>query len=307
MNPLRGILCKVLSVSVFTLMAVAVKLASDKVPPGQIVFFRSFFAIPVILGWLAWTRNLRHGLDTARPMGHFWRGLVGTTAMGLGFTALGLLPLPEATVIGYAAPLLTVIFAAMFLNEEVRAFRLTAVFIGLAGVVIVMAPRLTVISTGAVSPAETAGALTALLAAVFAALAQVFIRRMVHTEATAAIVFYFSVTSTLLSLLTIPFGWAWPSPEIAVLLVAAGICGGVGQILLTEAYRAAPASVVAPFEYVSMLFAIVFGYLIFTEIPTRQTLAGAGLIVVAGLFILWRERKLGLQRAASRGAVTPQG
>ena len=88
---------------------------------------------------------------------------------------------------------------------------------------------------------------------------------------------------------------------------AAGICGGVGQILLTEAYRAAPASVVAPFEYVSMLFAIVFGYLIFTEIPTRQTLAGAGLIVVAGLFILWRERKLGLQRAASRGAVTPQG
>ncbi len=184
-------------------------------------------------------------------------------------------------MIGYSAPLLTVIFAAMFLGEEVRAFRLTAVFIGLAGVVIVMAPRLTVVSTGAVSPAETAGALTALLAAVFAALAQVFIRRMVHTEATAAIVFYFSVTSTLLSLLTIPFGWVWPSPKIAVLLVSVGICGGVGQILLTEAYRAAPASVVAPFEYVSMLFAIVLGYLIFAEAPTRQTLAGAGLIVVA--------------------------
>ncbi len=94
MNPLRGILCKVLSVSVFTLMAVGVKLASEEVPPGQIVFFRSFFAIPVILGWLVWTRNLRHGLDTSRPMGQFWRGLVGTTAMGLGFTALGLLPLP---------------------------------------------------------------------------------------------------------------------------------------------------------------------------------------------------------------------
>lgn len=307
MNPLRGILCKVLSVSVFTLMAVAVKLASEEVPPGQIVFFRSFFAIPVILGWLAWTRNLRHGLDTTRPLGHFWRGLVGTTAMGLGFTALGFLPLPEATVIGYAAPLLTVIFAAMFLNEEVRAFRLTAVFIGLVGVVIVMTPRLTVIGTGGVSAQETAGALTALLAAVFAALAQVFVRRMVHTEATAAIVFYFSVTSTLLSLLTIPFGWVWPSPMVAALLVAAGLFGGVGQILLTEAYRAAPASVVAPFEYVSMLFAIIFGYVIFTEVPTRQTLAGAGLIVVAGLFILWRERKLGLQRAASRGAVTPQG
>ena len=91
------------------------------------MFFRSFFAIPVILAWLVWTGDLRHGLDTLYPMGHVWRGLVGTTAMGLGFTALGLLPLPEATALGYAAPLLTVIFAAMFLGEQVRAFRLSAV------------------------------------------------------------------------------------------------------------------------------------------------------------------------------------
>ena len=86
-------------------------------PPGQAVFFRSFFAIPVIVAWLAMTGGLRHGFDTLYPMGHVWRGLVGTMAMGLGFTALGLLPLPEATALGYAAPLLTVIFAAMFLGE----------------------------------------------------------------------------------------------------------------------------------------------------------------------------------------------
>ena len=88
------------------------------------MFFRSFFAIPVILAWLAWSGDLRHGLDTLYPMGHVWRGLVGTTAMGLGFTALGLLPLPEATALGYAAPLLVVVFAAMFLGEQVRVFRL---------------------------------------------------------------------------------------------------------------------------------------------------------------------------------------
>ena len=143
MNPLRGIGLKVLSVCVFTAMAICIKASAPHVPPGQAVFFRSFFAMPVILAWLAWQHDLRHGLETRNPLGHLWRGLVGTSAMGLGFTALGLLPLPEATALGYAAPLLTVIFAAMFLGEQVRAFRLTAVFVGLIGVVIVLLPNLT--------------------------------------------------------------------------------------------------------------------------------------------------------------------
>ena len=143
-NPLRGIGLKVLAVLLFVGMAVCIKASAPHVPPGERVFFRSFFAIPVILAWLAWTGDLRHGLDTLYPMGHLWRGLVGTSAMGLGFTALGLLPLPEATALGYAAPLLVVIFAAMFLGEQVRIFRLSAVAIGLVGVMIVLWPRLTV-------------------------------------------------------------------------------------------------------------------------------------------------------------------
>ena len=195
MNPLRGIGLKILSVTVFTAMAICIKASAPQVPPGEAVFFRSFFAIPVILAWLAWTRNLRHGLDTLYPMGHAWRGLVGTTAMGLGFTALGLLPLPEVTALGYAAPLLTVIFAAMFLGEQVRVFRLSAVVVGLVGVMIVLSPRLTVTSVGDASKLQTIGAMAALLGAVFAALAQVFVRKLVQTEATAAIVFYFSVTA----------------------------------------------------------------------------------------------------------------
>jgi drug/metabolite transporter (DMT)-like permease len=307
LNPLRGIGLKISSVTVFTAMAICIKASAPHVPPGEAVFFRSFFAIPVILGWLAWEGNLRHGLDTLYPMGHVWRGLVGTTAMGLGFTALGMLPLPEATALGYAAPLLTVIFAAMFLGEQVRAFRLSAVFVGLVGVMIVLAPRMTVTSLGDASKLQTVGAFAAVLGAVFVALAQVFVRKLVNTETTAAIVFYFSITAATLSLVTLPFGWALPTPREAVLLVGAGFLGGIGQILLTESYRHAETSVIAPFEYVSMLLALVLGYLIFEELPTRAMLTGAALIVAAGLFIIWRERRLGIQRAGARKVMTPQG
>lgn len=307
MNPLRGIGLKILSVVLFTLMAICIKATAPHVPPGERVFFRSLFAIPVILGWLWARHDLRHGLDTSHPLGHFWRGLIGTSAMGLGFTALGLLPLPEATALSYAAPLLTVIFAAMFLGEQVRAFRLTAVFVGLIGVIIVLLPNLTVTSLDAAGGLRAVGAMAALLAAVCAALAQVFVRKLIRTEATAAIVFYFSVTATALSLLTIPFGWVVPSPGEAALLVGAGLLGGVGQILLTESYRHAEAGVIAPFEYVSMLLALVLGYIVFSEIPTRSMIAGAVLIVAAGLFIIWRERKLGIERSGARRAITPQG
>ena len=306
MNPLRGIGLKVLSVLVFVAMATCIKASAPHVPPGERVFFRSVFAIPVILGWHAWSGGLRGGLDTLNPLGHVWRGLLGTAAMALGFTALGLLPLPEATALGYAAPLLVVIFAAMFLGEQVRGFRLSAVAVGLVGVTIVLWPRLSVDPAGA-SSAEAVGAMAALLGAVFAALAQVFVRRLVATEATPAIVFYFSLTATLISLVTLPFGWAVPPGGTALLLVAAGLFGGVGQVLLTESYRHAEASTIAPFEYVSMLFALLLGYLVFAEVPTAAMLAGAALIVAAGLFILWREHRLGIRRAAARKAMTPQG
>ncbi len=307
MNPLRGIALKICSVLVFTMMAVCIKSSAEHVPPGEAVFFRSFFAIPVIVAALGWAGNLRHGLETRNPVGHLWRGLVGTSAMGLGFTALGLLPLPEATAIGYAAPLLTVIFAAMFLGEQVRIFRLSAVFFGLIGVMIVLAPNLTVTSVDAADKLQVLGAMAAMLGAVFAALAQVFVRKLIHTEPTSAIVFYFSVTAALLALVTLPWGWVVPSPREAVLLVSAGLLGGIGQMLLTESYRHAETGVIAPFEYVSMLLALVLGYLIFDEEPTRSMLVGAALIVSAGLFIIWRERRLGLSRAGARKVMTPQG
>ncbi len=301
MSPLRGITLKLASVCVLVAMASLIKATSDHVPPGQAVFFRAFFALPVIVAWLAYRQELHVGLKTQHPMSHVWRGLVGTTAMGLMFTGLGLLPLPEVTAIGYAAPILVVVFAAMFLGEKVRAFRLSMVALGLAGVLVVLSPRLQVDPTNA-DTAETLGAVVVLLAAVFAALAQVFVRKMVQTESTAAIVFYFSLTATAMSLLTLPWGWAWPPVWVLVLLVTAGLLGGVGQILLTSAYRYADASLVAPFEYASMLLAIVVGYAVFSEVPTATMLTGAGMIVTAGILIIWRERQLGLERARQHKA-----
>jgi len=248
-----------------------------------------------------------HGLKTANPMGHLWRGMVGTSAMALGFAALGLLPLPEVTAIGYAAPVLTVIFAAMFLGEKIRLLRMSAVVLGLIGVVVIVSPRLTVLSVATADQMQTIGAILTLMSAVFAALAQVFVRKLVDTEPTAPIVFYFSITASLLSLLTFYFGWVVPTPREAFLLILAGILGGVGQILLTTSYRFAQTSVIAPFEYTSMLLALMIGYWMFDEIPTLTTLMGAGLVIAAGLIIIFRERQLGLKRARQRKAMTLQG
>ena len=307
MSPFKGITLKLCSVILFVVMSSLIKAASDAVPPGQAVFFRSLFAIPVILTWLAVRGDLRTGLRVTSPMGHFWRGFVGTAAMGLMFAGLGLLPLPEVTALGYTAPLLTVVFAAMFLDERVGLFRIGAVALGLVGVLIVLAPRLSTLTGETVQTTQAVGAVMVLMGATCAALAQIYIRKLVATEQTSAIVFYFSATSTLLSLLTIPFGWTIPGGTETVYLILAGLIGGIAQIFLTSAYRFADASVIAPFDYASMLFAIVIGYFIFDEVPTVQMLAGAALIVLAGIVIILREHHLGLQRGKSKAIKTPQG
>ena len=264
-QPFRAIALKLVAVTLFVIMAALVKSASDHVPPGEAVFFRSLFAIPVILGALILRSELRGGLRVVEPMAHVWRGLVGTTAMGLSFTGLALLPFAEVKAIQYATPLLVVIFAAMFLGERVRAFRLTAVALGLAGVLIILSPRLGGLESG--NDRLALGAVVVLASSVCAALAQVFVRKLVVTESTNAIVFWFSVTASCLSLLTIPFGWVWPTPGEATLLVSAGLLGGVAQLFATSAYRYADVSVVAPFDYASMLLALGIGFFCSMKCP----------------------------------------
>jgi drug/metabolite transporter (DMT)-like permease len=306
-SPLKGIGFKLVSVIAFVTMSALIKATAEHVPPGEAVFFRSFFAIPVILAWLLARGDLRTGLRVESPIGHFWRGFIGTSAMGLGFAGLGLLPLPEVTAIGYAAPILVVIFAAMFLNESVGLFRLSAVALGLVGVLIVLAPRLSAFEGNSIPTTEALGALVVLAGAGCAALAQVYVRKLVQTEQTSAIVFFFSLSAATFSLATIPFGWVVPAPREAMLLIGAGVLGGLGQIFVTSAYRHADASVVAPFDYASMLFALAFGYVFFDEVPTGTMLLGVAIVMVAGVAIILREHQLGLKRERARKNMTPQG
>lgn len=303
MNPITGIGLKLGSVFLFTVMAAVLKSTAVEIPAGEQMFFRSLFAIPVIIVWLASRGMLSTGLRTNNKMSHVYRGLVGSIAMGTGFVGLGLLPFPEVTALGYAMPLLTVIFAAMFLNEKVGVFRLSMVALGLIGVLIVLSPRMSAAADG-VSTAETLGAMMTLVGASFGALSQIFISRMVITEQTSAVVFWFSVTATVMSLVTLPFGWVVPSPGTAVLLIAAGLMGGAAQIMLTSSYRFADASLVAPFDYASMLMALVIGWFVFNEGASPRMLVGAAVIIAAGVAIILRERQLGINRG--RRASTPR-
>jgi drug/metabolite transporter (DMT)-like permease len=303
-RPGLAIALKLTAVFWFMVMAALIKATSGEVPPGQAVFFRSFFAIPVILVWLVLRGELRNGLLTGRPMGHFWRGLLGTTAMGMTFAGLGLLPLPEVTAIGYATPIFTVILAAFMLGERIRMVRITAVLLGLIGVLIMLWPRLG--GGASLEDAATLGAILILVATFARALVQIHIRKLVQTEHTAAIVFYFSATASILSLLSLPFGWVVPSANTAMLLILAGVLGGLAQILVTSSYRFGAASMLAPVDYASMLFAILIGYVWFGELPTLVMLIGAALVIAGNILVIWREHQLGLERAKARMVSDPK-
>jgi drug/metabolite transporter (DMT)-like permease len=314
-RPGRAIALKLGAVFLFTTMAAIIKIATETVPSGQAVFFRSFFAFPIILVWLWQRGDLRHGLKPSNLMGHVWRGVFGTVAMGLTFGGLSLLPLPEVTAIGYATPLFTVVFAAIFLGERVRLFRLSAVGVGLIGVMIMLYPRFT-IGGDAVSQMATIGAFMVLGASIMRALVQIHVRRLVQTDSTAAIVFFFSLTATIPSFLTWPlgliFGWSglvWVSPglEAGALLIGAGLIGGVAQIMITSSFRFGPVSMLAPFDYASMIFATIIGWVVFSEIPTPAILIGTGLVMTGGVLIIWRERQLGLDRSKAKASSPPQG
>lgn len=305
-KPGTAIALKLMAVFLFMVMAAMIKEATQSVPAGQAVFFRSLFAMPIIVAWIWQRGDLREALIPVNLMGHIWRGLFGTTAMALTFAGLALLPLPEVTAIGYATPMFTVILAAVMLGETVRLFRLSAVALGLVGVMIVIWPRLSV-DADTLGTAGTIGALMVLGASILRALVQIHIRTLVKTEHTAAIVFYFSLTATLLSLLSLPFGWVIPSTTNMILLVSAGLVGGVAQILVTASYRFAGASMLAPFDYASLIFAAIIGYFIFAEVPTLNMVAGAALVVLGGVLIIWRERQLGLERRKARSVTDPKG
>lgn len=301
-NPMKGILLKISSVVVFLIMSTCIKLAGTGLAAGQITFYRSAFAIIPIAIYLAYRGELRAGFYTRNPFGHLKRGAIGIMAMGLGFYGLIHLPLPEAIAIGYAMPLFAVAFAAIFLGETVRLYRWTAVMVGLSGVMIISWPKLTLFSQTGIESGAALGAVAVLLSAATGALAMIQVRKLVREEKTPTIVLYFSITASIFSLATVPFGWDWLELKPTILLIVAGICGGIAQILLTESYRHADVSTIAPFEYTSILLGIIVAYFLFDDVPTLSMLAGTTIVVGAGIYIIYREHRLGLQRRAARRA-----
>ena len=302
MNLFKAISLKLLSALLFAFLSAFIRyLGETGVPVGQSVFFRSAFAvIPVVLIY-AWRRELVSVVVTSRPLGHLGRGAISVAGMFLNFAALARLPLVDATAISFAAPLITVAFAAWFLGERVRVYRWSAVGVGFVGIIVMLWPYLDFkqfSAESAAAQAATLGAIFALIGAFTNAGAVVQTRRLTDTETTSSIVFYFSLSCALAGLATLPFGWIWPNGWQFAALVGAGLVGGTAHIFLTGSYRYAPASMVAPFDYTTMVWAFVLGYWMFGEVPTVYVYIGSAIVAASGLFVIWRERQLGLRREA---------
>jgi drug/metabolite transporter (DMT)-like permease len=308
MHVFKAISLKIMSAMLFAVMSALVRFLGEKYPVGQTVFFRSALAIPPVLLIYAWRGELAAAVRTDRPLGHAGRGLISIFGMFCNFSALARLPIVDATTISFAAPLMTVALSAVFLEERVRLYRWSAVLIGFGGILVMLGPHFD-IGAHAAAATTALGLGFAFAGAVCNAGSVVQTRRLTETETTSSIVFYFSVSCALAGLASWPlshlvapaWGLDWLTPtwlELAA-LVTVGLCGGIGHILLTESFRWAPASLVAPFDYTAMIWAFLLGYFFFNELPTVHVFIGAAIIAGAGLFVIWRERRLGLQRKAA--------
>jgi drug/metabolite transporter (DMT)-like permease len=292
----RAITLKIASAFLFAVMSALVRFLGERYPVGQIVFFRSAAAVlPVVLIY-AWRHELNSAVRTTRPLGHLARGVISVFGMFCNFAALARIPIVDATAIGFASPLFTVALAALILKERVRIYRWSAVIVGFVGILVMLAPNLDPALHTHGAP-NAVGLALAVAGAFCNAASVIQTRRLTATEATASIVFYFSLSCAIAGLATSPFGWAMPDGPALAALIAVGLCGGLAHILLTESYRFASAALLAPFDYTAMIWAFLLGYFFFGELPTRFIFIGAAIVTAAGLFVIWRERQLGLKRA----------
>lgn len=306
-NPLKGIAFKVVSVCAFTGMAVCIKLAGQ-LPPGQLVFFRSFCAVFPIIAYLLATHQFEGVFRTTQIRGHIARGAIGVCAMGFGFYGLTRIPLPDAIALSYGRPLLIVALGAIILGETVGRYRWGAVLMGMVGVLIISWPKLELLrGEGGFGNQQALGAMATLAHVVLASFAYILVRKLVVSERTPTIVLYFSLTASAFGLATLPFGWAWPEGWQWVWLIASGFFGGLGQILVTQSYRYAETGTIAPFEYTSVVLSLALGFFLFTEIPSFATIIGSIIVVGSGIFIIYREHTLGLQRGKARKSTNGQG
>ncbi|WP_434624914.1 DMT family transporter [Azospirillum sp. B2RO_4] len=283
-NTRLGITSMLLSVLFFSVMNVLAKLLMDRFPVNEVMFFRSLFALIPVCLVIHFANGFASTLRTRYPWGHLGRSMIGLSAMVATFWSFHLLPLGDAISLNFAAPLFLTALSVPLLGEKVGIHRWSAVLVGFAGVLIIVRPSGDVLNLGA---------MLALGGALCTAIAMIAIRQLSRTELPNTIVFYFTLLTTVMTGLSLPVSWITPGPLDLLLLLATGLCGGGGQLMLTRAYSLAPAAVVAPLNYASLLLAVGFGWLLWGEVPTGTMAAGAAVVMASGLYILYRETQRG--------------
>ncbi len=281
----RGILLRIASAGCFSLMAAMMKYATtlEPVTAPEMVFYRALFGLPVVLVWVMSAPAGLSTLKTHRPLVHLWRCALGVTGILLIFQTLRMLPLADATTIGFTAPIFATLLSVVVLKEVVGLRRWAAVVLGFIGVAVMVQP-----GSGGGPPLD--GLMIGLAGAFMAAAVTVTLRQLGKTETTASIVFWFFIACAVVGggLMIFTAEWrAWPTYAV---LAAGGVAGGAAQLFMTNSLRHAPVGVVAPFDYLQIVGAVGFGWWLMHASPTVSTLIGAALIAASGLYTAWREQ-----------------
>ena len=267
-----------MSVCSFSIMDLLVKW-SQEYPTGEVLFFRGFFGL-LLTYFLIPKDKLKSFYKTDRKLEHFFRCFAGIIALIAIVVALRELPLAVVVSLSYAAPLFITILSIFLLGEKVGIFRWIAVLIGFVGVLVISEPGFSEVNYLYILP---------IIFCIGMAFVTITIRKLSTSEPVWLISIFFTLTITFVSLFTIPFGWIMPSLNDFILLALIGVTGGGANLLLTQSYKLSEVSLVAPLKYLSLIFAILFGYLIWDEIPSYKNLVGAALVITASLIILRRE------------------
>ncbi|QNQ07979.1 DMT family transporter [Sphingomonas alpina] len=278
---LPAIAMRLLSAALFASMNAVIKLAEARgATLGEILFFRQFGAAILLVAIIAGGPGLK-SVATQRLPAHIARAVLGLSAMACTFTAILMLPLAESTTLGFTMPIFATILGALILHEPTGWHRWVAVAAGFAGVLVVAQPG------GGHFPLW--GAISGLAAALLTASVSILLRQISRTEGTMTTVFWFSTLSL------IPLGIVYAfvvQPHAAivwVMLLAVGVIGGIAQLAMTSALRLGPVSVVVPMDYSSLLWATAYGWLLFGALPGKWTWVGAPIIILSGMYIVWRE------------------
>lgn len=293
-QPLLGIALRIGAMAVFAIMAAIIKaLASSGLPEAELIFFRSLFGLLPVLIWMLVFRQ-PDIVKTRYPRAHIIRSLVGLASMFFMFMGLARLPLNDAAAIGFTAPIFATLMSAAVLGERIGIHRTLAIAAGFAGVLVL---------TGAgANHLFGSGAIFMLAAAVLGAAVSITIRQISRTEHSITITFYFMLAGIVITGAAMPFIWVSPEPESWLLIVALGLTGGILQIMLSAALRYAPVSIVLPFDYSQIVFTGLLSWLLWSELPTTQTITGGSIIIASGLYIFYREA---VRRAPPTGVASP--